>query len=58
MSVTDDIVEQIVVWCNSNGIKEYSREIIREDFVDVDAKEALADEIEEKLKAKGITIVP
>ena len=58
MSVADDITEQISTWCDSNGIREYSREIIREDFVDADAKEALANEIEEKLKAKGITIVP
>ena len=58
MSVANDIAEQIVVWCNSNGIKEYSREIIREDFIDADTKEALANEIEEKLKGKGISIVP
>lgn len=58
MAIADEIAEQISVWCNSNGIKEYSREIIREDFIDADTKEALANEIEEKLKMKGITIVP
>ncbi len=57
MAIADDIAKQISIWCNSNGIKEYSRQIIREDFIDADAIEALANEIEEKLKMKGITIV-
>ena len=57
MSIADDIAEQISIWCDSNGVKEYSQEIIREDYIDDDVKEALANEIEEKLKEKGITCV-
>ena len=55
MSVTDDIIEEIVQWCSEHSQKEYSRDLIREDWV-WEAYDKIVDEVAEKLKAKGIAI--
>lgn len=55
MSVTDTIVEDIVKMCEQEQVKEFSRIVIREDYIEGFA-DMLADEIVEKLKAKGITV--
>ena len=55
MSVTDQIVDDIVRLCKKEGTKTISRIIVREDYIEGYAAE-FVDEIEEKLKAKGITI--
>lgn len=61
MSVTDNIVEEIVAFCRRHGLKQYSRDVIEEDHLcgnmDTLAVE-FADEIIIKLKTKGITVVP
>jgi len=60
-SVTDDIVEEIVeeivTWCKQNKQQSYSREVLVEDCIRTSYASALINEIEAKLKAKGITIV-
>jgi len=55
VSVTDDIIEEIVQWCSEHSQKEYSRDLIREDWV-WEAYDKIVDEVAEKLKAKGIAI--
>lgn len=57
MSVIDAIVNEIVAWCKKHEHKEFSREVIREDYIEGWTKE-LIDEIVRKLKAKGITVGP
>lgn len=57
MSVTDDIVEEIVELCKEQGANGFSREIIGEDYIEGWTKE-LVDEIVRKLKTKGITVGP
>jgi len=55
LSVTDDIVEEIMRLGKEDGITVFSREIIREDICE-GYVDQIADEIEEKLKKKGITV--
>lgn len=57
MSVTDDIVEEIVNWCKSEGETVFSREIIKDDFLENYATK-LTDEIIAKLEPKGISVGP
>ena len=57
MSVTDDIVEDIVGWCEKHECKEYSREVIWFDYIrEETTMTSLVDEIEKKLKVKGIEV--
>lgn len=55
MSVTDDIVEEIIRLGKEDGISIFSREIIKEDICEGYVGK-IANEIEEKLKAKGIMV--
>ena len=55
MSVTDDITEEIANWCKRYGLVVYSREIIADYITEETSMTSLVDEIEEKLKKKGIT---
>lgn len=55
MAVTDDIVEEIARLCEESGMKEFSLEIIREDYLTGYAVEFM-NEIKVKLKAKGIEV--
>ena len=57
MSVTDDIVKSIVELCEERNEKQFSHEIIVEDYL-LSYEDELAEEIEEKLKAKGIEVGP
>jgi len=54
MSVTDDIVEEIVIWCHQNNQEAYSRELIP-DYLETEYQKVI-DEIVTKLKAKGIAV--
>ena len=59
MSVTDDIVEEIVEICTQAGnVKEFSREVIYDYIKEETTMTSLANEIEEKLKMKGIKVGP
>lgn len=55
MSITDEIVGEIVIWCKKHGHEEFSREVIQEDYIAGYVKE-IEDEIVERLKAKGIVV--
>jgi len=57
MSVTDNIAEEIAVYCKLYKLTTYSREVVYDYIKEETAMTSLADEIEEKLKVKGITIV-
>ena len=57
MSVTDKIVEEIVEWCKSEGETVFSRELIKNDFLENRAND-FADEIIAKLEPKGISVGP
>ena len=56
MSVTDDITDEIVAWCKRRRFTAYSREVIYDYIKEETTMTSLADEIEEKLKVKGITV--
>lgn len=57
MSVTDDIAKEIAELCRKEfHTKEFSREIIYDYVAEETTMTNLADEVEEKLKAKGITV--
>jgi len=56
MSVTDDIVEEIVTWCIRHKFTVYSREIIGDYITEETTMTSLVDEIEKKLIAKGIAV--
>lgn len=59
MSVTDDIAEEIVEICEQAGnVKEFSREVICDYLKEETTMTSLIDEIEEKLKTKGIATGP
>jgi len=59
LSVTDDITEEIVEICDQAGnVKEFSREVICDFVKEETTMTNLIDEIEEKLKVKGITVGP
>jgi len=57
MSVTDDIVEEIVAGCKTYKLTVYSREVMYDYLTESTCLTSLADEIEEKLKVKGIKCV-
>ena len=57
MSVTDDIVGEIVEWCEGElHTKELSREVMYDYIRESTVMTSLIDEIAEKLKKKGITV--
>ena len=56
-SITDDIAEEIVVWCKAEGITVFSREIIKDDFLE-NFEDKLTDEVIAKLELKGISVGP
>ena len=58
MSVTDDIAEEIVAYCKQYKLKTHSREVIYDYIKEETTMTSLADEIERKLKEKGISIGP
>lgn len=59
MSVTDDIANEIVELCEKElHTKELSREVMYDYLKEATTLTSLADEIEAKLKAKGISVGP
>ena len=58
MSVTDDIAEEIRVLCYQESRDDFSREVIYDYIKEETTMTSLADEIERKLKEKGISVGP
>ena len=56
MSVTDDIADEIASWCKKRRFTAYSREVIGDYITEETTMTSLVDEIEEKLKKKGIAV--
>ena len=56
MSVTDDIVEEIVAVRAGQSWKKFSREVIYDYIREETTMTSLVDEIVEKLKKKGIAV--